>query len=161
MRLTANSGMLLPLTVADRTPRVVLSTKCVAVTVLPECVNFSPPLWVICPFKPARVSVPLVTGKLNAPDGAALPGKTAPFEVTVAGETGLTRTPAFFNACTVDAPSTSTVFLPVTPIVLAVAMGFGWGVLLELAELHPAATTPASASASATVARGARIRQII
>jgi hypothetical protein len=100
-----------------------------------------------------------VTGKLNAPDGFALAGKAAPFEVTVAGETGLTRTPAFFNAWTVDASSIRTVFLPVTLIVWAVAMAFGRGGLLVLAELQPAATAPASASA--TVARGARIRQII
>ena len=92
-----------------------MSTKSVAVTVLPECVNFSPPLWVICPFRPAWVSVPPVIGKLTAPD-----------EVAVAGETGLTCTPAFFNACAVGASSIRSVFLPVTVIVCAVARRSGW-----------------------------------
>ena len=46
-RLTASSGICLPDTVADRVPWVVLSTKFVAVAVLPECVNDSPPLWLI------------------------------------------------------------------------------------------------------------------
>ena len=163
-RLTASSGTCLPDTVADRVPWVVLSTKFVAVTVLPECVNVSPPLWLIVPFNPAWVSVPPVIGKLIPPEEAA-----------VAGATGLTCTPAVFSACAVDASSTRTVFLPVTVIVcadadplglaagLAVAVGEADGDLLavleDVDELQAAAAATVRAARPKT--KGRRPEDII